>query len=165
MKRRIMVLFSLVLVLAVGSAAVVHAVRSRTQTVEAQVVVNGRETGIQVQISSNDYAVYSELPLVAVLRELGAEIEWIHDQEAEVTLEDAAYVLNLTDTTFCEAENEYNLLIPAPGSRNFSCRVLEQEVMVDDITLKSVLMLMDISAYVHNRAEERQVDIEFKGCA
>lgn len=159
MKKRILIPTVLALLIAAAGIIGVHAVRNRIETVDAELFVNGEETGIHVQISSSDTRIYSMLPLIAVMQELGSDVEWMDSNQATVDFRGVTFLLNLEEHTFFKEGTDSNLLIPAPGSTTFSCTVQESEIMLDDNTLHSVLTLMRIPAYIHNRPEERQVYI------
>ena len=71
--------------------------------------------------------------------------------------------LDVQDGTLTKnKKKDSNLLIPAPGATDFYCKPANDDVFVDDTTLKWVLNQFGISVYFHSDYEQGTVAIRFR---
>ena len=101
--------------------------------------VNGKDIiSENVKIHKN----YADLPFTDVLKALGFNVVWLNGNNAEIILNDKKYILNLAEVSFIEDGKNNNLILPPPGSRTYNCEVLEKELILDSVTVHSVMYLM-----------------------
>jgi len=92
---------------------------------------------------------YAELPLTEVLKGLGMNIDWLDNDTAKITYGDKTYILKLSEVSLSEVGNSgYNVLVPAPGSKDWFYKVLDRELVFESNTIKSALSLMGIKIHI-----------------
>ena len=142
MNRTKILLMAVLILLLIGAVVIILLVNSNKYGI---LMVNGvKVTNDEVQIKS-DYAM---LPLTAVMKGLDMTVNWFDENTAEVVYNDNTFLLNISDVSLFDSKHKNtNLLMPAPGgSRRYS--VLDNEILIDSNTLKSVLFQMKINVNV-----------------
>lgn len=112
---------------------------------EAKVTIEGSESSVKIRISS----YCTEVPMIALLSELGAEIVW-HDQyrQALINWNGGQYTLDVSERSFVAADDNKNLLAVPPGSfRIFKC--LDGEIWVDEASIEAILGLAGLTLEVN----------------
>ncbi len=122
---------------------------------ESRLIVNGKPTVSNAYIY-NDFA---ELPLMEVLKGIGADIEPVEGNKTHILVDDKLFILDLNALTLQENDSSENLLTPVPGNKLFSCRLFSEDILLDDVTLKGTLFLMGISVDVRYDAAEKTVTV------
>ena len=130
-KTILIIICFMLIIIAVGTACTNN---DEPEPKSGTLYVNGKEiTGEHVKIYSN----YAELPFVEVMKALGHPVEWIDDSTAIITCNGIGYTLDLSDET--RPTFGYNEFLVAPGSTTYTCKVLDRELILDGVTLKTVL--------------------------
>ena len=80
-----------------------------------------------------------EVPVLSVLKALGATVTWTTPHEASILYEGVTYTLNTADKAIYR--DGVNVLFIAPGATHMLFEVRGEEVVIDDITLISFLEL------------------------
>ncbi len=93
------------------------------------------------------YPDYAMLPLIAVMESLDMDVVWLDSQRAEVICTDKNYILDLSAVTLAPMDEKTNLLLPPPGGERVYT-VLDQELLLDDNTVKSMLYLMGLAVNI-----------------
>lgn len=105
------------------------------------------------------YYNYADLPLIAVMEALGAQVNRRSETSTEIVFNDKTYLLNTYERTFYEAGNKTdNLLNKVDGGSTFVYSV-GNELMVDNTTLCSVLSDMGEKITVKFDTENKVVAI------
>lgn len=102
-----------------------------TVSTECTMIINGKEMAASNYVVINSQSQSAQIPLLAVLSELGAEIFWQDKNIVEITFSNKTINLNKKEPTF-------GLLVP-PGLVNSVRKVLNDEFIVDVVTAKSLL--------------------------
>ena len=104
------------------------------------------------------------LPLVAVIEALGYEVEWKDENTCTWTAASKLYTLSISERTLYE-DGKTDLLAPARAADTlpYSCEAVEGDVVVDNITLWSILLRMDHDLLVYVHFNENRVTVEKKG--
>lgn len=102
----------------------------------ASLIVNRNEVISEIPVSL--YFKHAHIPLVMVLKELGATFDWQTDTYAKLEMNQSVYYLDLTVPKLYESgkENE-NLLYLVNGSP-ICLHPYEKELLVDNVTLQMV---------------------------
>ncbi len=105
--------------------------------------INGKEITNENVIFHyrNNHSSYVELPFIIVLKNLGFNIEWNNKNIAHISYNDVEYVLNIQDITLFMKNDNFNLISPVPGGER-KYKVLDKELILDDITIKCALSFM-----------------------
>ena len=133
MNRAKTLLMAVGVLLLIGAVVIISLVNSNKYGV---LMVNGvKAIDDKVQIKSN----YAMLPLTTVMKNLDMTVNWIDENTAEIIYKDNTFLLDISDVALFDLkQKDTNLLMPAPGgSRRYS--VLDNEILIDSNTLKSVL--------------------------
>lgn len=104
---------------------------------EGKLIVNGKESEQKINI----YQTYAELPFITILTELGAKIEW-NDTVANINFNEKTYRLDITSKTLILTGNNKNL-IPTRGNSSYKCDVVEGEIILDDVSLYTVMQNLE----------------------
>lgn len=118
---------------------------NKQKTKYALVIDNSVVSEECICIQNNSF----KLPLVCVLKEIGIDICWVDDDNAEFQWNDADFLLSLKNKNLIRKSDGSNLIMPPPGGGAFICEVdySEKEIILDDDTLHAVLQLLGIKAY------------------
>ena len=87
---------------------------------------------------------YAVLPLIKILRSLGATVEWIEKGKAIIVYDDETYVLNALEYSLTLKNTEYdctNYIALAPGSAPGYYEMIEDDYLVGS---KSVILFFDL---------------------
>lgn len=124
------------------------------KTKDGILVINDVERrDVKISFCQNEKKQYIMIPLLTVLQEIGCDIERETSEQVYITINSITYILDLKKETLYEESNDVNLLIPAPGIKNFVCSFTETDVIVDNVTFKSLCSYMEIPI---------NIDIDFK---
>ena len=105
----------------------------QTEPTPCRLVVNGKELSGTPAFLNKDQG-YAVLPLVLVLKELGATVTWQSDTVATVILDGETY--RLDGENFSLVKGGLELLLPAPGDDNYVCEWTDGELFAGDTLLR-----------------------------
>ena len=118
-----------------------------------------REIATESKIELNYELRYAELPLIAIIKELGAKVEWQSKTIAKATIQERNYFLDTVKGTLVEEGNGFNLLTVAPGSKHGAVyRASGDEFIVDSDTAK-LLLVNKMGAKININYEDKIVSI------
>lgn len=86
-----------------------------------------------------------ELPFVAIMKALGAEVTWKDEYTAEMRYNGEEYTLDSNKHLFCKKGDEHNLLIPAPGTINGYYKAVSYELIIQDAFLLHFFIFNNIN--------------------
>ena len=152
--RRFVLLLGIALIAVL--AAIVIANGGGKEPAEGRSDGTGTEAGLYV----NDVEIpcklvfredYAELPILAILKGLGYSVTYTDESMAEVDVDGKSYVVDLACASITEKEDsrQQNLIIPTPGETFFYCEARDGDIFVDQQTLRTVFMFMDVPGSVH----------------
>jgi len=108
-------------------------------------IINGKD------ITSGNYEKlyynYADLPMTAIMKALGAKVEWQNKTTALITCGDKKYILNTTKCTLFDVgkpqddDLKYNIITVFPGGYRFY-KVVGDEFVLDSSTMGRVVALM-----------------------
>lgn len=99
------------------------------------------------------------VPFVAVVKALGADVEWKSNVEAEVSFKNQKFNLNILQPSFKRMGMDFNCIIVAPGGKKIVFETLEKELLLDTIALKTAVLGMGVSLKIDADANEENVEI------
>ena len=106
-----------------------------------RLIIGGRDVSDACPAVFCDELGYAELPLTAVLRELGATVVWQEESLAQVWIHGEEYCLHAAEGTMYRAGDSVNLLAAAPGSEHGTVyRRTEGELMIDSDSAKWLIV-------------------------
>ena len=87
---------------------------------------------------------YMEVPILAILKELGAEIEWTGKASADIFYKDKVYVFDGISHSIVLEGYEHNLIGPLPGGYSFpdNYRFTGSDLIIDEGAAEHVCFLM-----------------------
>lgn len=81
------------------------------------------------------------LPLIAILEEFGAVVQWKSHTEAEITIQDNHYCLNTEEKTFVPThDKEENLITLPPGISFAWYERVDDDYLINEFTLQALLI-------------------------
>lgn len=113
------------------------------------------------------YENHVEVPVVDVLKSFGYDVVWNSDVTATISKNNRELKLSLKGTPSLQDGYYGELLIPAPGCGYFYCYSVDEDVLVDEVTMKCILSFLDIKIYTDVDTELREIhfDIRTEGSA
>ena len=123
---------------------------------ECKVFVDGRE--VLSDVPAVMHGPFAEVPLIAVLRAVGAEINWVKEKIASVSYNDATYTLYMQTVTFMDESGDYDLLAHSFACGGYSTYYPKDgEIMISDVSMGIMLQDMGIEFNVYSRNEDATV--------
>ena len=104
---------------------------------------------------------YAELPFTAVMKALGANVEQKNENMIEIVFDSKTYVLDTKSVTLVKAGSNNNCIIPAPGSKVYY-QIVENELVIDDITFNTIAMMMGIKLKIDVNYQQNIVEINYQ---
>lgn len=110
-----------------------------------RLVINCKDHGYVENVKVNGILPSSQviLPLSYILNDLGVQVEWESNNKGSFTYGEELFIIDMSDGTKLLDEEGNSLLFPAPGG-NMYVGAEEYELMLDSVTLKSVLYIIGI---------------------
>ena len=103
---------------------------------DIRLIVNGKDITegnyVDIVVDETGKFLYTEMPFVAVMEELGAEFEWTSDTTANMMFDGKTYILDIANFTLLL--DGVNNLYPAPGT-NWHARTIGREMLINDSVL------------------------------
>ncbi len=92
----------------------------------------------------------ANVPLLAVWQELGAEVTWINDDQAEILYKGTLFVLTLSEKTMYALNSEridpeLNTLVSVLGSAWHVCEPLDHDILLSASIMTNVFWVVDES--------------------
>lgn len=90
----------------------------------------------------------ANFPLLAVWQELGAEVTWTNDDQAEIQYKGTHFVLTLSEKTMYALNSErtdpkLNTLCSVVGSAWYVCEPLDHDMLVSESIIRYIFWLLD----------------------
>lgn len=106
----------------------------------------------------------ANFPLLAVWQELGAEVTWTNDDQAEILYEGKHYVLTLSEKAMYALDNEridptLSALFSPVGSTGHVCEPLDHDLLISASVLHGVFWVLDESITVTWDKDEQKIFI------
>ncbi len=92
---------------------------------------------------------YAQLPLLVVSKEIGIDIEFESANKVLMTYNGKKCILDFNLKTLCEDGNTDNYLAPPPGITTYICIFEDNDVLIDNITLRAFFFMFDVPFAVH----------------
>ena len=123
-------------------------------------VINGKNITDDNYVNYNNEYDCFELPLIAILKELGAEIKWLDEKTVSIIIYDKTYVLNTEECSLTEINSTFNLFQIAPGDTHgvFSKRV-ENEFVIDSDSLK-LFFINELGLRMRRYSNNKEITID-----
>ena len=119
---------------------------------EYKLIVQGQNITQKCYLKDYNDSCYVELPFINVMKALGADIKWQNKNTAEISLNDQKYILNTENANLVREGSTANCIIPIPGGK-VHYRTIENELMLDDATVKTAANIMGISITIDVREQ------------
>ena len=103
----------------------------------------------------------ANIPLLAVWQELGAEVTWLNDDQAEILYAGTHFVLTLSEKTMYALDSEridpaLNTLFSVVGSTSHVCEPLDHDMLVSASIIYGVFDVLDESiAFTWDKDEQK----------
>lgn len=148
---------TLILILLVGLCVLFSTILHNDQLADKYVVliINEKSTTSRARINKNAI----ELPLIEVIQGLGYPINCVDDNVLNIVVNNKLFTLEKESLTLMESGDTMNLLISPPGNSFFSCVLMDDDIWLDNITLKGVLYTMGILVDITYSSGDQRVTI------
>lgn len=138
----IILIIALVILLVGGIMIFLFKKDVKSKSSKGILIINDEYTiADNVTIHYKKNASYSCLPLLEIFKYLGANIDWIDVDSANVTYKGKKYILDLREVSLVESGGKMNLIFSADGWRR-EYTILERELILDSVTIKCAFMFM-----------------------
>lgn len=106
----------------------------------------------------------ANVPLLAVWQELGAEVTWINDDQAEILYKGKHYVLSLSEKTMYALDSEkaypeLNILCSVVGSAWYVCEPLDHDMLVSESIIRFIAWFLDETFIITWDKDEQTISI------
>lgn len=123
---------------------------STPQTEESAMIDNNVKLFVKGNnIASDNYVnfhtdantCYFELPLTAIIKELGASVGWENKTTATIRFDGKEYILNTEKCSLIAKGGTINILSTPPGgTRHY--KTVDEELIIDNITIRGFINMM-----------------------
>jgi hypothetical protein len=115
---------------------------------ECKLIVNGKDITEDNYVKLHKEQRYAELPLVAIMQALGADVDWKTEEIAELTLYETKYVLDIRNNSLVVEDGgndfKYNIITPPPGS-SVQYKTMERELIIEHIVIRDLLDMLSMT--------------------
>lgn len=95
-------------------------------------IVNGEKISSDKALTVDPEKQYTEIPLLATLKALGCQVEWVHKSRVKITYDDTVYILNPSKKTLRKRGDSFNIIAVMPGAAHgVYCEAAGEEVIID----------------------------------
>lgn len=106
----------------------------------------------------------ANVPLLAVWQEIGAEVTWINDDQAEIQYKGTHFVLTLSEKTMYalnseKTDPELNTLCSVVGSAWYVCEPLDHDLLVSESIIRYIFWLLDETFVITWDKKEQTISI------
>lgn len=109
----------------------------------AVLIVDGQDITSEKLASINYEKQYAQLPLLAILKALGGETEWVDEKKVTIDFQDTTCVLNPTQNTLQKEGDSFNIIAVPPGTRYGGYyEICDKEFVIDSNCLDHFLYLL-----------------------
>ena len=152
----------LLVVIVIGVVLFVSASGRKSPPKEGTLTVNGvtYEAPVKIFAGTKDYSPDAVVPLIAVLKILGAEVVWRDGRTADIAIEGKQYVLDLEAHSLIEGGETFNLIATPPGGSNLY-EEAEKELFLSAGTMSAAFRLMELPVVSHVDYEAATVTIGY----
>ena len=152
----------LLVVIVIGVVFFVSASGRKNPPREGTLTVNGvtYAESVKIYAGTKYSAPDAVVPLIAVLKNLGAEVVWRDGRTADITLEEKQYVFDLEAHSLIEGGGTFNLIATPPGGSNLY-EEAEKELFLSAGTMDMAFYLMELPVVANVDYEAATVTI---GC-
>lgn len=120
-------------------------------------IVNGIDITSEHYVKINED--YAELPFIAIMDTLGAEIVWQNENTANITYNSKNYILKTNDCSFMEVGGQVNFLSTPPGgTRHY--KTVEGEFILDSVTTSGAFQLMKANTKININYTDKVITIK-----
>ena len=110
----------------------------------------------------------ANVPLLAVWQELGAEVTWTNDDQAEILYKGKHYVLSLSEKTMYALDSEktypeLNILCSVVGSAWYVCEPLDHDMLVSESIIRFIAWCLDETFIITWDKDEQTISIVTSG--
>ncbi len=145
----VLIITAVLLISLVTVAMILFTNKNKTISYQGSAYFDGElitKENVTIHLRKN-HSSYATLPFLELLKKLGFSVEWQDDSTAKIGYEDKYYILSLNkegNPTLTKTDDDNNLLVPAPGTDCRYIEVIEKDVIMDDTSIQSALMVMGI---------------------
>jgi hypothetical protein len=97
-----------------------------------RLIVNGRDITSETYVRINYEYQNAELPIIAILKEFGAEVEWKDQTIVNITYKGYDFVLDTVKGTFTQVGDDLNAFEIPPGTKHAVSYRIGDEFVIDN---------------------------------
>lgn len=109
-----------------------------------KMVVDGNEVDCHGYLVINESERFTELPVLTIMKALGADIEWLDKSSVLITYQDKEYLLDIPNICLSERGKFGNFIAPPPGSSEGCYEFDGDEFVVSDIAFAYFLKEINV---------------------
>ena len=147
----------IVILLFGGVFLIVHKRGVQKETyINATVVVDGK---VLVNRNAKIFGDHVELPLIDILSGIGYSVKWVDTTTAILCNGDRNIRISLEKRQVVDLNNNENILYFPAGKMYFCCYPVCDDLLLDEVTLRTLLFTMGIEVDIHIDAERAEIQI------
>ncbi len=105
-----------------------------TKGKQGTLIVDGRTVPSHTTV----YPEYATVSLCDVISALGFELSWDGTDRASFVCNRVTYEICISEKTLVSEGSSNNYLVCAPGHRYYVCNIYEGDLIIDDVTLRTL---------------------------
>lgn len=154
MRKHNIIVFSVILLLLIGLIIYLR------YSSKPGLYVNGiYVTNKNVSFEEDKKGSYAKVPVIPVLKKLGADVAWKDDETAEIVFNGTTYVMDLESISICKECSDDNLIQGTPGGCRLVYEVVEDDIVIDDMALQTLLFFMHNEVIVNINSERGTIRV------
>lgn len=101
--------------------------------------VNGTDISTENYVYLNCEDHYAKLPLTAIMKALGATVQWKNETIAQITYNGTSYILDTSKNTLVEKDKSFDFIELPPGTSHGFAQMIGNEFVLDSISIREFL--------------------------
>ena len=115
-------------------------------TNSCQLIVNGTDISADNYVYLHYDDKYADLPFIAIMKALGATVEWKSENTVQISYKENIYFLNIQEPSLVEQSNSINLIAPSMAFMNHCYyRFVDNEALINSNIIYYFFNEIDIS--------------------
>lgn len=123
--------------------------------------VNGNDILFEESLLINHEEQYAEIPLLATLRALNCQVEWINDKNVKIVHNNIEYILDTRKNTLQKKGDSFNYIAIAPGATHaVHCKTMNGEFIIDSDSIRYYISILGAKIIIDY--DKNVVEIDWK---
>ena len=128
MKKSFIVLFMTIILLTAVGCGLINKEDEQVQS-QHKMIIDGNELDCHDYLKIHESERFAELPVIAIMKALGADIKWLNKTSVLITYHSKEYLLDISNNSLSE-RGKYRNFIALPPGVSEGCYIFDQDEYV-----------------------------------